>query len=115
MSENGSARIGYGKFHYQKPFPMISTAPSLALASVLRPVPRSFDHLTALVLDSLNCPATKHAYKKAFLDFLNCHASEPETPFTRATVHAYRAWLMEKHSQNALEKNLADRHQGDTS
>jgi len=53
--------------------------------------------LKALVLDSVNSPESKRAYDRAITDFLKWYsAADPGTGFTRATVQAYRAHLVEQ-------------------
>jgi site-specific recombinase XerD len=65
----------------------------------LRPHPASdvIERLKALVLDSVNSPESKRAYDRAITDFLLwCSTAGPGTGFTKATVQAYRARLVEQ-------------------
>ena len=50
-----------------------------------------------LVLDSVNSRESKRAYDKGITDFLNWYSSAaPGAGFTKATVQAYRARLVEQ-------------------
>lgn len=61
-----------------------------------RPNPDATERLKALVLDSVNSPESKRAYDRAITDFLNwVLTSAPGTGFTKATVQAHRAHLLE--------------------
>ena len=62
--------------------------------------------LKALLLDSVNSPESKRAYGRAVEDFLNWYQwKSPGTGFTKATVQAYRAHLIEK-GQSASTVNV---------
>jgi len=66
-------------------------------APIFHPFLDTIERLKALVLDSVNSPESKRAYGKGITDFLIWYASAvPGTGFTKATVHAYRARLVEQ-------------------
>ncbi len=75
-------------------------------APVTQPSPDAIARLKALLLDSVNSPESKRAYGRAVEDFLNWYRREsPGTGFTKATVQAYRADLIER-GQSASTVNV---------
>jgi site-specific recombinase XerD len=64
---------------------------------IQQPAPDAIERLKALVLDSVNSPESKRAYDRAITDFLSWYSTAgPGTGFTKATVQAYRARLVEQ-------------------
>lgn len=64
-------------------------------APIRRPTP-AIGKLKDLVLDSVNSAESKRAYDRAITDFLLwCSTTTPGTGFTKATVQAYKARLVE--------------------
>jgi site-specific recombinase XerD len=63
---------------------------------ISRPNPDPIDRLKSVVLDSVNSPESKRAYDRAITDFLKwVSITGPGTGFTKATVQAHRAHLLE--------------------
>jgi integrase/recombinase XerD len=63
--------------------------------TVPAPAPDFAERLKALVLDSVNSPESKRAYSRSIDDFLKWFtATKPAAGFTKATVQAYRAELV---------------------
>jgi site-specific recombinase XerD len=85
--------IGYGNPASQRLYsPYLEMLP----ARIFHPSP-SLQRLKDLVLDSVNSPESKRAYDKAITDFLLwCSTAAPYPGFTKATVQAYRAQLIEQ-------------------
>jgi len=49
--------------------------------------------LVALVLDGLDSPHSKRAYRRALLDFLDWHATQGRPPLSKALVQSYKTKL----------------------
>jgi site-specific recombinase XerD len=65
-------------------------------ALIPQPAWDAIERLKHLVLDSVNAPESKRAYARAIEDFLTWYqTNRPATGFTKATVQAYRAVLVE--------------------
>jgi integrase/recombinase XerD len=65
-------------------------------APLPNPIP-AIERLKALVLDSVTSQESKRAYDKAITDFLNWYSmADPGTGFTKATVRAFKARLIEQ-------------------
>jgi len=88
------SEIGYGNPASQRLcWFYLETLPAL----ISHPPPDAIERLKALVLDSVNSPESKRAYDRAITDFLLwCSTAAPGTGFTKATVQAYRAQLIEQ-------------------
>lgn len=64
-------------------------------APISHPAPDAIERLKTLVLDSVNSDESKRAYDKAITDFLTWYSmADPGTGFTKATVQAYKARLV---------------------
>src|SRR5687768_5290204 len=60
------------------------------------PSPEFVAQLKSLVLDSVNSAESKRAYARGIQDFLDWfQTNQPASGFTKATVQAYRAQLVE--------------------
>ena len=87
-------QIAYGHASSQRLYWLsLETLPAL----ISNPASDVIERLKALVLDSVNSPESKRAYDRAITDFLLwCSTAAPGTGFTKATVQAYRAQLIEQ-------------------
>src|ERR1700722_9427006 len=66
-------------------------------APISRSASDAIGRLKALVLDSVNSPESKRAYGRAITDFLLWYpTASPGIGFTKATVQAYRAHLVDQ-------------------